>query len=460
MNLKRALRVDAKKCIAFSGSGGKTTALFHLARQLDAPVLVTTTTHLSLSQLALADRILQIDESTVIEELFENLPAEIIFLRGKIEAEQRVTGIPETRLGEVHQFAHRQGIPFLIEADGSRQRPLKAPADHEPAIPSFVDQVVVVAGLSALGQPLNEEWVHRVDLFAELAGMNLGERISTDAIITVLLNPRGGLKGIPAGVRRTILLNQADNMQLQAQGNRIARRTFPYYDSAIVASLGNPTNELRDEHLGRSIGQLPEDWKIYAVHEQIATIILAAGGSDRIGRTKQLLPWRGEPLVRHVARAAIEGGIKKIFVVVGAAGDEIKQVLSDLPVTFVDNFDWQRGQSSSLKAGLAVLPVETGAVIFLLADQPHVSPMLIQALIEKHASTLAPIIAPLVDGQRGNPVLFDRETFRDLQTIQGDSGGRELFSQYPIHWIDWHDAGILQDIDTEEDYQRLLSGDI
>jgi molybdenum cofactor cytidylyltransferase len=459
MNLKRAWRVEPGQCIAFSGSGGKTTAIFILARQLEPPVFVTTTTHLSLAQLSLADQILKVDESTNIEELFNNLAAGVVVLRGEEEETERVSGISENKLEEVHRLARHRGITLLIEADGSRQRPLKAPAPHEPVIPSYVDSVVVVAGLSALGKPINEEWVHRIDLFADLANMRKGERISTDAIIKVLKDPAGGLKEIRAGLRRVVLLNQADSLQLQAQGNRIARRLISHYDSAVVASLGDDINDFDGGDQGWSEDQY-SDGKIYAVHENIAAIILAAGGSDRMGSTKQLLPWRGEPLVKHVARAALDQGIEQVIIVVGAAGDEIKMELSDLPVKFVENPDWRLGQSSSLKAGLAALTGETGAVIFLLADQPQVPPTLIQALIERHADTLAPIITPLVDGQRGNPVLFDRITYHDLLKTQGDTGGRTLFSRYSVDWIDWHDAGILHDIDTEEDYQRLLDGDL
>jgi molybdenum cofactor cytidylyltransferase len=458
MNLKQALRVDSGNCIAFSGSGGKTTAIFILARQLEPPVLVTTTTHLGFDQLSLADQILEVDSSTSIEELIDHLAVGVVVLRGKEEEAERVAGIPENKLEEVHRFAQTRGITLLIEADGSRLRPLKAPAHHEPVIPSFVDSVVVVAGLSALGRPLSEDWVHRTDLFANLAEMNKGDRISTEGIIKVLRNPAGGLKEIPSGVRRVVLLNQADDIHLQAQGNRIARQLLFHYDAGIVASLGDAIKDFERVEHGKSMDRLPEG-NIYAVHEKIAAIILAAGGSERMGRTKQLLPWRGEPLVRHVARAALDQGIEQVIIVFGAGGEEIKRELSDLPVKFLGNPDWKSGQSSSLKAGLAALTGETGGVIFLLADQPQVSPTLIQALIERHAETLAPIIAPLVDGQRGNPVLFDRLTFQDLLKIQGDTGGRALFSQYSVSWIDWHSAGILHDIDTEEDYQRLLDGD-
>ncbi|MCU0489721.1 MAG: hypothetical protein MUE67_12325, partial [Anaerolineales bacterium] len=73
--------------------------------------------------------------------------------------------------------------------------------------------------------------------------------------------------------------------------------------------------------------------------------------------------------------------------------------------------------------------------------------------------TLAPILAPLVDGQRGNPVFFDRQTFGDLLSLQGDTGGRALFSRWPVEWLPWHDASVLVDIDRLEDYQRFSEPD-
>ena len=95
----------------------------------------------------------------------------------------------------------------------------------------------------------------------------------------------------------------------------------------------------------------------------------------------------------------------------------------------------------------------------MLADQPQVSATLVRSLIEKHATTLAPIIAPMVDGKRGNPVLFDQITYDDLLVVQGDQGGREIFSRFTVEWVEWHDASALTDVDTESDYQRLLDGD-
>ena len=453
MELANALRINSGESLAFSGAGGKTTALFHLARQLKPSVLVTTTTHLSSDQLALADQIISVNESTELEDLFSNLAAGVVVLIGGEDRDYRVKGLPEWQLNAVAETAKQRKITLLVEADGSRQRPLKAPAGHEPVIPSFVENVVVVAGLSALGKPLTERWVHRVDHFAGLSGLNEGEQISSEAIIRVILDQSGGLKGIPAGAKKICLLNQVDNPQLQSQAKRIASSLIPEYEAVIVASLKQGSIGAPGEVISN------EEGEVLAVHEPIAGVILAAGGSDRMGRAKQLLPWRGEPLIQHVFRIAINSGLAPIVVVVGDAAEEVKRVLAGQKVDLVDNPDWRMGQSSSLQVGLKALPSNTGAAVFLLADMPQVPGPLIQALKEQHAMTLSPVIAPLVDGQRGNPVLFDRKTFTELEKLKGDKGGRGLFSKFPVFWVEWHDSTVLKDIDTEEDYQRLLSED-
>jgi molybdenum cofactor cytidylyltransferase len=125
-------------------------------------------------------------------------------------------------LERIHTLAERHKIPLLIEADGSRMKPVKAPAAHEPVIPPFVETVVVVAGLSALGQPLTPEWVHRPEIFANLSGLTPGERITPESLVRVLSHQRGGLKDIPEGARRLVLLNQADTPELQAVAGSMA----------------------------------------------------------------------------------------------------------------------------------------------------------------------------------------------------------------------------------------------
>jgi molybdenum cofactor cytidylyltransferase len=195
---------------------------------------------------------------------------------------------------------------------------------------------------------------------------------------------------------------------------------------------------------------------VLSVHVPIAGIVLAAGGSIRLGKPKQILPWRGKPLIRNIINTALRANLDPIIVVTGAFENQVLDALDGLPVQAASNLNWQKGQSTSIKTGLLALPPETGATVFLLVDQPLVTDMLIRRMIDLHSETLSPIIAPMIDGRRANPVLFDRITFMDFMKLVGDTGGRALFSSYQVSWLDWYDSNIALDIDTLEDYEQLL----
>lgn len=465
MRLAEALRLSGRPgggsrppvCMAFTGAGGKTTAMFQLGRQLlkqwkkvesgtgaaqpqPGTVLVSTSTHLSVAQVQQADALIEIHTPEEVEALFRDLPPGLLFIHGGETLESRIVGPGPEALSAICEACQRRGIDLLLEADGSRMRPLKAPADHEPAIPQWVTAVVVAAGLSGLGRPLTDEWVHRPERFAALSGASLGETISVDHLGRLLLHPQGGLKEIPAHARRVALLNQVDSPEAQGAAQRLANRLVGPYEAVLLA-------QLKADHPAEAVP---------AVYERMAAVILAAGESRRLGKPKQLLDWKGEPFVRKVARTALEAGLSPVVLVTGAWGEEVRATVQDLPLVTVENLDWPAGQSTSVRAGLSPLPAETGAALFLLVDQPQTPAGLLRSLVEVHRRTLAPIIAPLIDGQRGNPVLFDRALFPELQQLSGDRGGRALFSRYPVEWLPWHDPSLLLDVDTPEDYERLL----
>ncbi len=461
MNLAQALRLLAPPALdalpastgreapggfslALVGAGGKTTALFQLARQLTArrqrAALVATTTHLGVWQAAAADRHLVAAGRADLAALEDGLPPGVTLVSGPSIGDRLGSLRPDVLLW-LHEICQKYAAPLLIEADGGRRRPLKAPADHEPALPDFVETVVVVAGLSGLGQPLTDEHVHRPDIFARLSNLEMGNSITAEAVARLLIHPEGGLKGIPAGARRVALLNQADTPELQSLGAKMAPELLKNYDAVVLASL----QAAETGNIGA----------VHAVHEQTAGVILAAGEASRFGRPKQLLEWRRKPFVRHVAETAIVAGLSPVVVVTGACAEQVETALQGLPLTLCHNPDWRNGQSTSLQRGLRALPDKTGAAIFLLADQPQVPPTLLQALTEGHCRTLSPILAPLVRGQRGNPVLFDRLTFPALQTLSGDVGGRAIFSQFPPAYLPWHDESLLVDVDRPSDLERL-----
>jgi 4-nitrophenyl phosphatase len=191
----------------------------------------------------------------------------------------------------------------------------------------------------------------------------------------------------------------------------------------------------------------------------IAAVILAAGGSTRFGRPKQLLEWHGRPLIAHVADIVWTAGLSPVLVVVGADADAIMPHLVNRPVQILRNYRWREGLSSSLNIGVAALPPETEAAIFLPIDQPLITPRLLQRYCEHWRSTGAGIVIPQsAEGRRGTPVLFARRFFSELAQLSGDVGGRALFEQHvqSIAHLPVADAGILIDADTPEVYQRML----
>lgn len=237
MLLVDALAPSPASRIVFVGAGGKTTTLFHLAHSLPGTVWVTTTTHLEVRQAQLADQHFIIDSP---EELASPLlwSKKVTLMTGLMTIDYRLHGPDEPVLEEMKRLAKKKGVFLLVEADGARQLALKAPADHEPAIPIWIDTAFVCAGLSALGKPLSPGFVHRPELYAALSGLQPGEAITPNAVAGVLLHPQGGLKGIPLGARRIALLNQADVFPNLQPAFEIAEKLLAGgYAGVFIASM-------------------------------------------------------------------------------------------------------------------------------------------------------------------------------------------------------------------------------
>lgn len=186
-------------------------------------------------------------------------------------------------------------------------------------------------------------------------------------------------------------------------------------------------------------------------------MLLAAGGSSRLGQPKQLVKFQGESLLRRAARALAGSVYFPVVVVLGAESDASASEIAGLPVYQASNSDWQSGMSSSIRTGLArLLEMEPAidGVLIALCDQPHVSAEMLERFAERFSVSNAAAIAAAYDETIGVPALFSRELFGKLQTLRGDKGARELLrSRSDVLTIDLPSAAF--DIDTDPDLQRL-----
>lgn len=192
----------------------------------------------------------------------------------------------------------------------------------------------------------------------------------------------------------------------------------------------------------------------------VGVVLLAAGGSTRMGRAKQSLPFRGTTLLRHAATAAAESGLVPAVVVLGARAGELEAELRGLPVAAVVNPEWESGLSASIRAGLtAALAADPRleAVVLTLADLPAVTPELLAALARRHRDTGAKIVACRYADAAGVPALFARVHFPELLQLPDASGAKRLIAAAgaDVEVVDF--PGGAADIDTPADYARLMS---
>jgi molybdenum cofactor cytidylyltransferase len=191
----------------------------------------------------------------------------------------------------------------------------------------------------------------------------------------------------------------------------------------------------------------------------VAAIILAAGRSSRMGSHKLLLPLNGRPIVSWVVAAALASRADPVIVVLGHEVKRVRAALPDGRLIAVLNPLYAEGMSTSLRAGLTALPAHTSGALILLGDQPLVTPAIINAMIEESVSAPDAIIVASYQGRRGNPVLFPRQYFAELEAITGDEGGRSVLARYSKHTrlVEIDDALVGLDVDTPAEYQALVS---
>ncbi len=277
LRLADALGVRPGDVIALTGAGGKSTAMLRLAAELAADglrVLTTTTTRMARSEAALPPLSLALgDPPTLPGDLSQSLETHRhVFLYSHDAPPDKVRGF-EPAWVDAHLAVYPAADVLLVEADGGRRRPFKAPYDHEPPIPTTATCVVPTAGLSVLGQPLDETHVYNPEAISLYTGTPPGAPITPALLAPVLSAPSLGLRNVPPAARVIPLLNQATDASLPAAREAAVR----------LASVPRIAQVL--------IGAVAGEWPVWEVHSPVAAVVLAAGQSTRMGQPKLLLPW-------------------------------------------------------------------------------------------------------------------------------------------------------------------------
>ena len=189
-----------------------------------------------------------------------------------------------------------------------------------------------------------------------------------------------------------------------------------------------------------------------------AAVILAAGGSRRLGRPKQLEPWGDTNLLGHVVARTSEFAVDEIWVVVGHQSELIleKTDLGDAGV--IENPEWEEGIASSIRVGLDALNrlSRCDRALIVIGDQPGVSAEVVEELMASHARSGRQVSVPKYRYSSGNPVLVDRALWPRLMSLEGDEGASRLWQAHP-EWVNevWFSDLAPRDVDTEVDVVEM-----
>ena len=426
--------------IAIVGGGGKTSLMFALAHALPGRVVLTTTTRIFAAQMRLATAVCTSNDLSQLGPNLDKYGSCLVI--GEVQGE-KAFGVKPNLPG---QLLARSDVDYVIvEADGSRMRPIKAPATHEPVIPPDATLVIPVVGIDALDGPL-EKVAHRPELLRSVISKQdpvSSERLSVADVAALLVHPEGGMKGVPEGARAIPLINKVETVAQSQAARQIAHHTLR------LSPLHSPLSQVVSGAIKNS--QQP----IHEVQRRVTAVILAAGEAKRMGQLKQLLPWGGTTVLGQTIRQAKQSLAHETWLVSGHRAPEIEVIAEAENIYVIRNRQYASGEMlSSLQTAVAQLPPSTAAALVLLADQPMIEPETLNQLLIAFWQGKGELVAPVYEGQRGNPVLIGRSHFAELLALPSGAAPRSLLQRHPVHLVPVASDSVLRDLDRPEDYER------
>jgi molybdenum cofactor cytidylyltransferase len=192
----------------------------------------------------------------------------------------------------------------------------------------------------------------------------------------------------------------------------------------------------------------------------ISAIILAAGESKRMGRTKQLLDVGGKPLLQHILEPIRQTGVDEVILVLGHEAEQIQKKIPIPGIKVVLNPDYREGMITSIRQGLQALDPRSEAFFIVLGDQPGIEPGVYRHLIQEFRNRFPEktIFLPAYKGRRGHPALFSVKHRQEASRIEGDRGFREVLEMVPqeVFLVELESESIVHDLDTPEQYQNFM----
>ncbi len=448
MTLIDAFEIKEKELISIVGGGGKTSLLFALGEAIAGRVLLTTTTRIFAAQMKLATAVSTYTPDANWDAWLADLEAKLskqgaCLVVGEVQG-KKAFGVPPDLPAKLLATPFVDAV--VVEADGSRMRPIKAPAAHEPVIPTETTLLVPTVGIDALDGVL-EEVAHRPELVRGILGardwgLGIGDwRLRVEDVARLLVSEQGGMKDAPARARVIPLINKVETDEQLYAARQIAQhalRITPHVARIVITAL----------HSKQPVRE---------VQSRVTAVILAAGQGKRMGQTKQLLPWGETTMLGQTIRHAQQSWVHDLLVVSGHEAQKIAAIAQAEGAQTVYNPAYASGEMlSSLQTAVSSLDVSVTAVLVLLADQPMVEPETINQLLIPFWQGKGALIAPQFAGQRGNPVLIGATHFAELLALPAGDAPRTLLKRNKVTLVDVASESVLIDLDTVGEYGRYV----
>jgi len=354
-----------------------------------------------------------------------------------------------------------RNLIVFCEADGSKRKPLKAHAEHEPVIPRTTDLTLIVLGCSCIGKPLTEQFVHRASILSEIIGKEQGELITFDDLISLLCSQHL-LKGIPRTSRVAVVFNQADLLPESPSRQSKLRQwaeevlAIPSIDAVFFTRGAGDAHKTEYGIVRTNTGS-----------PLFSAVVLAAGLSTRMGENnKLLLPLGDKTILEHTLSHVLKSNIRELIVVLGHEAPEVNQAVAaatetktpaTTQVKTVLNERYKSGQGTSVACGVSHLSEQSVGCFFVPGDQPFVSPAVMRTLAE--SSEKGKIIIPSIAGKCTSPVLFDRVFYEELANLNDEKGGRKVIDEHKedsiVLPVECRDRRAAIDVDTQDDYDDI-----